>query len=102
MTAMVVFGSFQQQVGVGIAAGADDVVHTGAVFIPPVPIQCITGYSCHRAQARQRTPETIARAYMRRVQSPRFATEEAFGEIVRIPQIEISHLRTFNADDAKE
>ena len=39
---------------------------------------------------------------MRAVQRPRLAAEEALGEIVRIPEIEVADLRAFDADDAEE
>src|ERR1700722_4733101 len=39
---------------------------------------------------------------MRRIERPRLAAEEPFGEITRTPQIEVAHLRPLNADDAKE
>ena len=39
VTAVVVFRPLQQQVGVGVASRADDVVHPSAILRPPIPVE---------------------------------------------------------------
>jgi hypothetical protein len=39
---------------------------------------------------------------MRRVQRARLAAEEALGEVVRVPQVEVADLWPLDADDAED
>ena len=56
----------------------------------------------HRPKIRHGAPEPVTDADMRSMERPRLAAEEALGEIVRVPEIEIADLGAFDADDAKE
>ena len=73
---MMVLVSCQEDIGVGIAPGADDVVHASTVLVPPVPAERVVGDGRHRAQVRQTAPQSVAGADMRRMQRPRLAAEE--------------------------
>ena len=43
VTAVVVFRPLQQQVGVGVAPSADDIMHPSAIFVPLIPVEGVTG-----------------------------------------------------------
>ena len=48
VTAMVVFRPLQQQVGIGVAPCADDIVHPSAIFVPPIPVEGVMRDGGHR------------------------------------------------------
>ncbi|MBV8456615.1 MAG: hypothetical protein JO122_08370 [Acetobacteraceae bacterium] len=85
VAAVVVFGPPEQEIGVGVAARANDVVNTGSVLIPAVPIQCVMGDGRHGAEARQRAPEPVAGGEVRCMEGPGLAAVKAFPQVVRIP-----------------
>ena len=102
MAAMMVLVAAQQELGVGIAPRADDIVHAAAVVVPAVPVERVVGDGRHRPQSGQRAPQPVAGADMGGVQRARLAAEEAFGEVVGVPQVEVADLRAFDADDPEE
>jgi hypothetical protein len=59
---MVVFHPLQQQVGVGVASRADNIVHPSAIFVPTIPIEGVVGDGGHRTQTRERAPERVTGA----------------------------------------
>ena len=85
---MVILAAVEEEVGVGVAARADDVVHTGAIRVPSVPIERIGSDRRHRAHIGERAPQPIAGRHMRRVDGAGLAAEEALGKIMRVPEIE--------------
>ena len=44
----MVLGAAEEEVGVGVAARADDVVHTRAVLVEAVPVERVMGDGRHR------------------------------------------------------
>ena len=56
----------------------------------------------HRTHGRERTPEPVASAQMRRMQSPRLATVEMLSQVMRIPEVEIANLRVLDAHNTEE
>ena len=99
---MMVLVSCQEDIGVGIAPGADDVVHAPTVLVPPVPGKRVVGDGRHRAQVRQTAPQSVAGADMRRMQRARLAAEEMLRQVVLVPQVEVADLGTLDAHDANE
>ena len=102
MAAEIIAAAVQHQIGVGIAARADDVVNAGAVLVKTVPAERIVTDGRHRPKIGHIAPEPVTGADMRAMERTRLAAEETLGEIVRVPEIEIANLRTFDADDAEE
>src|SRR6516162_4849664 len=102
VTAVVVFSPLQQQVGIGVASRADDVVHPSAILVPPIPVEGVMGDGGHRTQPRECAPEPVTSAQMCRMQSPRLATVEALGQVMRVPEVEIADLRALDTDYTEE
>mmetsp|Transcript_99527 Transcript_99527/g.310083 ORF Transcript_99527/g.310083 Transcript_99527/m.310083 type:complete len:316 (+) Transcript_99527:92-1039(+) len=102
VAAAVIVGAPQHRIGVGVAARANDVVHTGTVPVIAIPIQRVVRDGRHRPQVRQRRPEPVARRDVRRMQLARLAREEALREVVRVIQVEVADLRALAGHDAEE
>src|SRR5215469_16212907 len=56
----------------------------------------------HRTHGRERAPEPVASAQMRRMKSPRLASVEMLSQVMRIPEVEIANLRALDAHNTKE
>ena len=102
MAAMMIVIPIQEAVGVGVAAGADDVMDARAIGVEAVPAERVMRDGRHRPQIGQGAPEPGAGGHMRCIERPRLAAEEALGEIRGVPQIEVADLRAFDADDAEK
>mmetsp|Transcript_64400 Transcript_64400/g.141204 ORF Transcript_64400/g.141204 Transcript_64400/m.141204 type:complete len:216 (-) Transcript_64400:46-693(-) len=102
MAAMVVILTFQQVVGIGVTAGADDIVDAGTVLIKAIPCQGVVSDGGHRSQKWEAAPEAIPFCQMCRMQLSRLAAVESLLKIAGAPQVEIPHLRPFHAANAKE
>ena len=103
MAAMVILAAMaQERMGIGVAARADHVMDRAAEGIEPVPVERVMRDRRHRAQMGQAGPEPVAGRQMRAVQRPRLAREEAFGEVMRGPEVEVAHLRAADRMDAEE
>ena len=102
VTAVMILAAAEEKVGVGIAARADDVMHTGAVLVEAVPVERIVGDGRHRPERGERAPQPVAGADMGRVQGAGLAAEEAFGQVAPVPEIEVAGLWALAANDAKE
>ena len=88
--------------GIGIAAGADHVMHRAPEGIEPVPVERIVGDRRHRAQVRQAGPHPVAGRQMRAVQGARLAGKEPLAQVVGGKQVQVPHLRPLDADDPEE
>ena len=102
MAAVVVVATGQQVVGVGIAAGADHVVHAGAVLVDAVPVQGVAGDGGHGAEVWKAAPQPVAGADVGRVQGAGLAAVEPLREVVRVPQVQVADLWAVGVDDAKQ
>src|SRR5450631_325273 len=102
MAAEIVSTAAQQQIGIRIAAGADDVVNAGTVRIPAVPAERVVTDGRHRPEIGHGAPEPVTGTEVGGMQRARLAAEEALGEIVRVPEIEVADLGAFETDDAEE
>jgi len=102
VAAMVILRARQQVAGVGIAARANHVMHRSAEIILAIPVQRIVGDGRHRAQMREGGPHALAGGDMRAMQRAGLAGVEAFRQVMRVPQVQIAHLRAIDAGDAKE
>ncbi len=102
VAAVVIVAAGEEPVGVGVAAGADDVVDAGAEAVDAVPVERVLGDRRHRAEMRQAGPEAVAGGEVGAVQRPGLAGEEALGEIGGGPEVEVADLRAFGGDDAEE
>ena len=102
MAAVMVLVAAQQELGVGIAPCADDIVHAAAIVVPAVPVERVVGDGRHRPESGQRAPQPVAGADMGGVQRARLAAEEALGQVVGVPQVQVADLRTLDADDPEE
>lgn len=101
MAAVVVLAAVVQQgVSVWVASGADDVVYRAAIRVDAVPIEAVVGDGRHRAQVGNVGPQRIASGDMSAVERTRFAGEEPFAEVMRVPKVEVADLRAVNAGDA--
>jgi len=78
MAAIMVILTGQQVVGIGVATGANHVMHTAAILVETLPIQCIVGNRHQGPHMRQVAPQPIAGTDMGRMQRPRLSAEEAF------------------------
>ena len=99
---MMVLVAREQPVRIGIAPGADHVMDGAAVFVEAVPVEGVVGDRRHRPQVRQARPELVAGRQMRAVKRPRLAGEEALVDVVRGPEVQVTHLRPFDAHDPEE
>ena len=102
VTAVMILRAAEEELRVGIAARADDVVNAAAVGVEAVPVECVVRDRGERPQVRQRAPQPVAGRHMGCVQRARFAGEEALAEVVCIPQVQIADLRSLDADDSKQ
>src|SRR5215469_11854352 len=92
----------QHPVDVGIAACANDIMDTASVLVPPVPLQGVVGDGRKRAKVGHGAPQSVADCEVGRMDCPGLAAEKAFLQIAGIPEIEVTDLRSFGADDAEE
>ncbi|MBB4372835.1 hypothetical protein GGD63_005647 [Bradyrhizobium sp. cir1] len=102
MATEIVNRAVQQEICIGIAARTDHIVNAGAVRVEAVPAEGIVTDGRHRPKIGHIAPEPVTDADMRAMERPRLAAEEALGEIVRVPEIEVADLRAFDANDAEE
>ena len=102
VAAMMILRVLQQAIRIGIAARPDDIMNTGTVGIPAIPVQRVFGNGGQRAQVRQSAPEPVASADVGGMECSGLAAEKAFAQIVAMPEVQVANLRTFGADNAKE
>ena len=102
MAAIMVVAARQQKVRVGVAAGADDVMHAGAELVDAVPVQGVVGEGRHRAQPWKGAPQPVTGADVGGVQGTGLAAVEPLAEVGGVPQVQVADLRAFDGDDAKQ
>ena len=102
MAAMMVIIARQKMVCVWIAAGADHIMDRAAEFIHAVPSQRVLDDRRHRAQIRQVRPHALAGGDVGAVYGAGLSRIETLVEIVRVPQVEIAHLRAFDRTDPEK
>ena len=103
MAAVVILAPVAEQgVGIGVAAGADDVMDGTAKGVDPVPVQRVMGDRRHRPQMREGGPEPFARGHMGAMQGAGLAGIELLGKIVCVPEVKVPDLRPLNRMNAEE
>jgi len=102
VAAMVVGAAGEQAMGVGIAAGADHVMHRAAIGVDAIPVERVAGDRCQRAQVGQARPQPVAGGNMGAVQRPGLARKEALRDVMGVPEIEIAHLWPLHRADPEK
>ena len=98
----MIIRAIEQSVRVGIAPGPNHIVNASAIVVPAVPVQGVIGNRRKRAQEGKGAPKSVASVHVGGVQRPGLAAEKAFLKRVRIPHVEVAHLRSRYGDDAKD
>src|SRR5450755_4015662 len=102
MAAEIVSTAAQQQIGIRIAAGADDVVNAGTVRIPAVPAERVVTDGRHRPEIGHGAPEPVAGTEVGGMQRARLAAGGAHGESVHVPETALAARGAFETADPEE
>ena len=92
----------QQFIHIGIAAGAQQIVHPPAVFINAIVRQCVGGNGGDRAHKRQVRPQAIKGGQMGALQLAGARHPHPLAWVMAVPDIQIAHLRAFRRGDAEQ
>ena len=102
MAALMVLAARQQIARIGIATGANDIMHRATKGIYPVPLQTILNNRGHRAHRRKTAPHALPGGDMGSMQRTGLTRIEPLLQIIPVPQIQIANLWSLDRSDAKE
>lgn len=92
----MVVPALQQVAGIGVTAGADDVVDRPAMRVDAVPTHRVVDDRRHGPQVGKAAPHSFAGGDVRAVQGAGLARIKAFRQVFGVPEVEITHLRAIN------